>query len=164
MLDKKGNVIIYPAEKLYPYGLRKLGVKAYSAHELATKMSRLQPDKAIVDSVIQRLRDNQYLNDISVVRITYNIYKNKEGIAKIKNRLAQKGISREDIESGLQECMENIVNAQEDAIENAFHLLQKKFKMFDSELYQKYMRFLMSKQFSQDVIRKALSQFKLHQN
>ncbi len=60
--------------------------------------------------------------------------------------------------------MENIVNAQEDAIENAFHLLQKKFKMFDSELYQKYMRFLMSKQFSQDVIRKALSQFKLHQN
>ena len=160
MLDKHGNVIIYPADKLYGYALRKLGSRAHSCHELITKMHRLQPDMSIVISVVDKLKALNYLNDLVIVRMVFNTYFKKEGLSKIKNRLNQKGICKEDIEQGLADCLSEIEDVSTTEIENATNLLIRKFKQFNADDYAKYFRFLANKQFNSTIIKKALTAFK----
>ncbi len=102
---KKGEIkeIIYNEQQLYNYGLNRLSSRDYLRAELFTKMSNLQPEADMVNRVLNKLETLGYINDKRRIRSVFNSYKSKESSNKTKNRLIQKGATKDLIEEVLFE-------------------------------------------------------------
>lgn len=145
----------YTDKQLTRYGLNKLSQRDYTRSALKLKMLRLQKDETIVTTVLDYLERNGYLSDKRKASSILNQYANKEGLNKTRIRLKQKGVP--DIL--ITEMIENIKEDRDDeAI--ATNVVVKKYKVYNPEEYMKYSRFLLSRGFNFDVIKKALEKFK----
>ena len=146
--------IIYNEKQLYNYGLNRLNTREFSRQELLTKMKNLQPDLDIVNKVLDLLESKDYLSDIRRAKSIFSQYQHKESINKIKQRLFLKGVKKDVVEDLIENLNEhNPTNV-------AIKLLIKKFKIYDSTVYDKMVRHLASKGYQYTDISKAIKLFK----
>ncbi len=157
---KKGTIkeIIYDANKLYNYGLNRLGTREYGRKELLTRMQRLQPDLEIVNSVLDKLEKIGYLSEERRITSMLNQYKNSESTNKTKQRMLQKGLDKELINEALSQKQDNPEENNE--LDTASNLLERKFKTYDPEKWKKMVAFLVQKGYPYDKIKQAIEIFK----
>ena len=161
---KKGEIkeIIYNEQQLYNYGLNRLSSRDYLRVELFTKMSNLQPESEMVNRVLDKLANLGYIDDKKRIRAVLNYYSPKESSNKTKNRLIQKGASKELIDEVIYELKEeDTVNYEYDSeIDSGLTLLDRKFDSYNAEIRDKMLRFLISKGFNYTICTKILKIFK----
>lgn len=158
--------IIYDEKKLYNYGINRLSVRDYGRNELARKMARFQQDVDMINKALDKLEEQGYLSDERRTISLLNQFSGRESINKTKNRIYQKGLSRDLVEEVIENRTVTLQDDEESPeLITASELIEKKFKNFDHEkddlqkTKEKMIRFLASKGFKYDDIKKAMSKF-----
>lgn len=108
----------------------------------------------IVEEVILKLKEYDYLNDLNYAEKFVSTYKSTKGKRLMYAILKQKGVDEADINSAL--------NTLSNQSENAEKLVEKylKNKEKDKKNLQKCYNYLLSKGFDYDVAKNALTPFK----
>lgn len=161
---KKGEIkeIIYNEQQLYNYGINRISSRDYLRAELFTKMSNLQPDPEMVNRVLDKLTNQGYIDDKRRIRAVFNSYSSKESSTKTKNRLIQKGASKELIEEVLYELEEDNLTKNfeyDKETDAALILLDRKFRTYNHDNREKMLRFLISKGYNYSLCTKILKIF-----
>lgn len=158
--------IIYDEKKLYNYGINRLSVREYGRKELFQKMIRFQQDSTIIDLVLDKLEKQSYLSDERRIKSLLHQFSSKESINKTKNRLLQKGFTKDQLDDVINVIVEpSIFDKIEDEEETdpemkkAMSLLEKKYKTYNKDNWDKMVRFLASRGFKYDVISKSIKSF-----
>ncbi len=166
---KKGEIkeIIYNEQQLYNYGINRISSRDYLRAELFTKMSNLQPDPEMVNRVLDKLTNQGYIDDKRRIRAVFNSYSSKESSSKTKNRLIQKGASKELIEEVLYELEEDNLTKNfeyDKETDAALILLDRKFRTYNHDNREKMLRFLISKGYNYSLCTKILKIFQEQSN
>lgn len=166
---KKGEIkeIIYNEQQLYNYGINRISSRDYLRSELFTKMSNLQPDPEMVNRVLDKLTNQGYIDDKRRIRAVFNSYSSKESSSKTKNRLIQKGASKELIEEVLYELEEDNLTKifeYDKETDAALILLDRKFRTYNHDNREKMLRFLISKGYNYSLCTKILKIFQEQSN
>lgn len=144
----------YTASSLYNYGLFLLSKREYSEKQISDKMFTKTENQKLVEEAIAKLKDYGYLSDNRKAQSIIRTYAKKENGHKIIQRLKLAGISQNTIE-------ENYEKSSVDEQQNTCSaLLTRKFRFFEEEKKDKYIRFLLSKGFEYSAIKKAIESFK----
>ena len=111
-------------------------------------------DEIIINNVIFRLAEYDFINDKKFAESYVNTYKNKYGKNMLVSKLMSKGVSKQTIEEVLEDYESN-----SDSIDK---LIVKKIgnKPLTNDLLAKCMRFLSSRGFSYDEINTAIRKYK----
>jgi regulatory protein len=134
-----------------------LALKLRTSCEVERKLSDLGYEEAIIERVIDNLKEVNYIDDFKYAQ-KYISEKNKlkpKSVKLLSMELSQKGI-RDEIINNVFEDIET------DDEEVALELLKKRYSRytdFDDKLLQKMRAFLMSRGFSYSQISRALSKF-----
>ena len=134
---------------------RLLGRRQHSTSELRTKLWQKDYDKSLIESVINDLNENRYLNDEDFIRefvAAKSKFKNWSS-KRIKSELIKRGIAEKNIEPILSKM--NISVDVENAMIQAkkkYELLSKR-KLEPKELRNKLAAFLFSKGFDYELIK-----------
>lgn len=133
--------------------LRALSRREYSRQELQRKLRQTaEPDEMeqleeLLDEFVQRgwISDSRYAEQIVFAR------RNKFGSLRVAQELRQQGVSDSSIEEALQPLRDN-------ELETARAVWQKKFGSPPADMKEraKQVRFLQSRGFSSEVIRRVL--------
>lgn len=133
--------------------LRALSRREYSRQELQRKLRQTaEPDEMeqleeLLDEFVQRgwISDSRYAEQIVFAR------RNKFGSLRVAQELRQQGVSDSSIEQALQPLRDN-------ELETARAVWQKKFGSPPADMKEraKQVRFLQSRGFSSEVIRRVL--------
>jgi len=144
-------------DKFYNKALEFLSYRPRSEKEVRDKLKTKQVELHIVEKIITKLKEKKFLNDEEFARgwiESRNRFKPRS-LRLIKIELKQKGIG-EDIFNKLISDSGFAIND----LNSAKKLVQKKIERFKSlpkqEIYQKLGRFLASKGFNWDTIKKAI--------
>lgn len=152
---EKKEVQPYDEKRLLGYAVWLLSRSDYTAFEITNKMKKHQPDLEIVQKVVDKLTDLNYINDERRATSIANSYLTKEAPAKLKQRLTMKGVDKEIIQSVIDEN-----STPEKELITAIKLLNRKYKIYDKDMYQKYTSHLSSRGFSWNIISNAIAEFK----
>lgn len=145
------------AKNLYQYAVWLLGRRDYATQEMKQRLSRKIYEKqqespteeGVLESVIQKLLDNQYLDDERCISLFAQSYVRKGyGPIRVKMSLREKGFDAEMIERTLSVL-------EVDWFANAEEVYKKKFgecKPADYKEKQKQVRYLLYKGFTSDII------------
>jgi len=147
-------------EKFYNKALEFLSYRTRSEKEVRDKLKLKQAEPEVIEKVISKLKEKRFINDEEFAR---QWIENRErfrprSLRLIKLELRQKGIE--------DEIIERIISNDEFLISNdleqAKKLVEKRIgKVRDlprQEIYQKLGRFLASKGFNWDTIKKAIDE------
>ena len=136
--------------------LEYLGKREYSYAELGQKLKVYLAEDESFEQITEILEDFKTRGWLSDARFTEQIVharSHKFGSAKIANELREKGVSQELIETAIEQVKEN-------ELDNAKEIWRKKFKAIPAsrDEWARQARFLQSRGFGFDVIKKVLSQ------
>lgn len=153
------NQLFYIKESAF----RFLGRRLHSAKELEKKLQSKKYDKELINEVIKELRDSVYINDERFAReyAEEKIKKKMLGVNRVKMELMGKGVSREIIDSVLNE------NENNDEIDNALKLAEKKLQIMKGrnldklKINQRLYSYLASKGFNYEIIRAVLDKLEI---
>ena len=154
--------IIYDEKKLYNYGINRLSVRDYGRNELSKKMAKFQQDSDLINKALDKLEEQGYLSDERRTLSMLNQYAGRESIYKIKNRMQQKGLDKDFVQEIIEEKNSNSSEGEELV---ATELLHKKFKNIELVIEdkqknsEKMIRFLASKGFKYDIIKKSMTAY-----
>jgi regulatory protein len=145
----------FQPKSLRQRALDYLGKREYSYAELGQKLKTYLSDDESFEQITAILEDFKTRGWLSDARFTEQIVharSHKFGASKIANELREKGVSNDLIESAIEQVKEN-------ELENAVEIWRKKFKKSpDSrEEWARQARFLQSRGFGFDVIKKVLN-------
>lgn len=152
--------IVYNEAQLYRYGINCLSEREWGRAELQKKMLRLQPETEIIHRVLDKLESQNYLSDERRVRMVITQFERREGARKIKQRLAEKGLPRELVDSVLEEKVRDAEERGESENERAAEILLRKFKQYNADQYAKMARFLISRGFGGSAMKFAIQALK----
>ena len=147
-------------EKFYNKALEFLSYRTRSEKEVRDKLKTKQAEPGIIEKVISKLKEKRFINDEEFAR---QWIENRErfkprSLRLIKLELRQKGIEGEILEKVIQDLDFN----SESELEQAKKLVEKRIdKVRDlpkQEIYQKLGRFLASKGFNWDTVKKAIDE------
>lgn len=151
--------IVHAEERHHAYlqALRYLQFRPQSAKELRRKLKDKGYAKPIIDSVIQQLTEQRYVDDeLYAKQISeQRILSQKKGRMWVRRELAQKGISGEHIEEAMSAIDE------EAEYDSAYSLGLKRWNGMKSNAFdrkQKLSAFLLRRGFPQGIVRRALRQ------
>jgi regulatory protein len=155
-------------EKFYNYSLRFLSYRQRSEKEVRDKLITKQVDLQIIEKIISKLKEKKFINDEEFARgWVENRIRFKPRSARLMGmELKQKGISQEIIESSIKNQElgpENDLEQAKRLVEKKIGRFRNKFGMTRNEVYQKLGRFLASKGFSWDIIKKAIDHVQFHE-
>ena len=143
--------------KLYNYAISVLSKGSKSEKELKLKLSDKGYDDESINTAIEKLKANKYINDDDYCKkfINDKINISKYGKRRIKEALINKGIDMELIEKNISYV------SQDDEIKIAYALAEKKLKsLTDAEPIKKKMKissFLLNKGFDYEIVNKISS-------
>lgn len=143
--------------KLYNYAISVLSRGSKSEKELKLKLSDKGYDDESINTAIEKLKANKYINDDDYCKkfINDKINISKYGKRRIKEALINKGIDRELIEKNISYV------SQDDETKIAYALAEKKLKsLTDAEPIKKKMKissFLLNKGFDYEIVNKISS-------
>ncbi len=143
--------------KLYNYAISVLSRGSKSEKELKLKLADKGYDNESINSAIEKLKENKYIDDDYYCKkfINDKINISKYGKRRIKEALVSKGIDRQLIEKNISYV------SQDDEINRAYALAEKKLKsLTDAEPIKKKMKissFLLNKGFDYEIVNKISS-------
>lgn len=151
-------------EKFYNKALRFLSYRPRSEKEvrdrlkLKVKSSKLKVEEDIIDKVIEKLKEQKFINDEEFAKwfVESRLRFKPRSLRLIKTELKQKGIVDEII-NNLQLTINDLEQAKKLA-EKRIARFRNKFGMTREEIYQKLGRFLASKGFDWDTIKKSIDE------
>ncbi len=111
-------------------------------------------DKLVVDYVINKMEEYGFLNDSKFADMYISTYDKKYGPNMLKTKLLQKGISKNIVEEKLQEYLPN------DEIVDKLLLKKLGNKEPTTENLTKCIRFLSSRGYEYDTIKKSINKIK----
>ena len=141
-------------EKFYNKALRFLSYRPRSEKEIRDKLLGKKASEEIINKVISRLKENNFLNDEEFVKwwIEQRANFKPRSLKLIKMELRQKGIDKDLIDQIIDDLSLTI-----DDLETAKKLINKRLsrykKLSREEKFQKIARYLSSKGFSYDIIK-----------
>ena len=132
-----------------------LGKREYSYAELGQKLKTYlaeDEDFDVITAILEDFKTRGWLSDARFTEQIVHARSHKFGASKIANELREKGVSQDLIETAIEQVKENELN-------NAREIWRKKFKKSpDSrEEWARQARFLQSRGFGFDVIKKVLN-------
>jgi regulatory protein len=141
--------------KAYLEALAYLSRKPRSAKEVHQHLKRKTFPPEWIDSAIQRLHEQGYLNDRLFAKqwTSHRIRSQKKGRLWIRQELAEKGIAKEQIAEAIQEVDE------EAEYRNALELARKRWKSDppdERKQRQKLMAFLLRRGYPSSIVHRAL--------
>jgi len=145
--------------KANSYGLRLLSFRSRSEQELVYKMKQKQYDEETIKNTIAFLKHHQYINDEAFTNdyVKNKISTQKYGKNRIKQELYQKGISKDLINSTIEE-MSDSDQEYETALELSRKKLTTTYRNDDKKSqYRKIGGFLQRRGFDYEIISKVLS-------
>jgi regulatory protein len=155
MTDDTDNIF----EKFYNKALEFLSYRTRSEKEIRDKLKAKQVEPQVIEKIIAKLKEKKFINDENFARqwIENRSRFKPRSLRLIKLELKQKGIS--------EEVMEKISNDEFlifNDLEQAKKLVEKRIKrlkdLSKQEIYQKLGRYLASKGFNWDTIKKAIDE------
>jgi regulatory protein len=144
-------------EKFYNLILRFLSYRPRSEKEVRDKLKRKQVDSSIAEKIIAKLKEKKFINDEEFAKgwIENRLRFKPRSLRLIGFELKQKGIAQE-----LTDKLIDNTKAISGDLDSAKKLVQKKIEKFKAlpkqEVYQKLGRFLASKGFNWDTIKKSI--------
>lgn len=131
-----------------------LGKNLKTRRQMRTYLNDKGYSKSIVDYVLEKLSEYNYINDINYAKIYIRSVKNKYGKVKIIANLRQKGVSDKDIDEVMQEF--------ESDTDSIMALAQKymKNKEVNQDNIAKLYRHLLSKGFGYDEVNSVVREIK----
>ena len=137
------------AQELSARALRHLGRREHSRAELARKLATHAESPAALERLLDALVAKKQLSDERYAELRTHQLQRKYGAARIRLELKAKGVA--------QELVERV--GREGELERAASILQRKYRARASsrEERARRTRFLQSRGFSHDTIRKLLS-------
>ena len=133
-------------------GISYLSRREHSEYELRKKLAPHAESPEELDEVMRRLKKENWQSDSRFLQATANVAAHKWGAMRIAAKLRQHHLSESDVNATLQ-------NLQLSEYERAKAVWEKKFKgvaYTSPQEYAKQMRFLLSRGFSSDVVRKII--------
>ena len=145
----------FQPKSLRQRALEYLGKREYSYAELGQKLKTYlaeDEDFEVITAILEDFKTRGWLSDARFTEQIVHARSHKFGASKIANELREKGVSQDLIESAIEQVKEN-------ELDNAFEIRRKKFKKSpDSrEEWARQARFLQSRGFGFDVIKKVLN-------
>jgi len=132
--------------------LEYLGKREYAAAELANKLKAYADETDDIPALIADFTERGWISDARFTQQLVRVRKEKFGTAKIANELREKGVSDDLI-------AEAVSDIREHELDNATEVWRKKFKQAasDRKEWAKQARFLQSRGFGFDTIKKVLN-------
>ncbi len=132
--------------------LEYLGKREYSYVELGQKLKAYAEESDDIGAILEDFKTRGWLSDKRFTDQLVHARQVKFGSAKVANELRQKGVADDLISDAL-------VNLKENELENATEVWRKKFKKTASnrDEWAKQARFLQSRGFGFDIIKKVLN-------
>lgn len=132
--------------------LKLLSMREHSRLELERKLAPHATSPEQLHEVLAFLEHKDFINEQRVVESVVHRRATKQGAAKVKQELAQKGLSPERISEAVEQLRET-------EYERAQQLWQRKFGEItqDPKLRAKQVRFLLSRGFASHVVMKIVS-------
>ena len=145
--------IDFQAKSLRQRALDYLAKREYSYLELAKKLNQYAEEDDDIAAILDDFKSRGWLSDARFTEMLVHARKTKFGSARVANELREKGVADELITSAVAEIRLN-------ELENARIVWQKKYKASPAtpEEWAKQARFLQSRGFGFDVIKKVLNQ------
>lgn len=142
-----------PLEKsLRQRALEYLGKREYSSAELGQKLKAYADENDDIPALLEDFKSKGWLSDTRFTEQIVNARQSKFGSAKIAHELREKGVAGHLIAEAIEQVKDN-------ELENATEVWRKKFKTGPKsrEEWAKQARFLQSRGFGFDLIKKVLS-------
>lgn len=135
--------------------LKRLARREHSRFELEKKLSSLGTAEEIA-AVLDHLEQTGLLSDERTAATYLSSHAARFGAMKLRHTLRAKGIAEELIDAGLAQAAFGDASGSEE--ERALEVWRRKFAQppLDAREWAKQARFLQSRGFSSDVIRKVL--------
>lgn len=132
--------------------LRLLSGREHSRFELEQKLKRFEQAPGTLERALDELQAKGFINEQRVIESVLHGRTAKLGSARIKQELQGKGLDRQAVSAVLADL-------QASEHERALMIWRKKFGALptDAQTEAKQMRFLMSRGFSAEVIRRVVT-------
>ena len=152
-------------ERFYNFALRFLSYRPRSEKEVRDKLKvqseklKVKDSTAIIDKIIVKLKEKKFVNDEEFARMFLeNRLRFKPRSSRlIQMELKQKGIDPDFIEKLINDL--KTINPDSD-LEQAKKLVEKRIERLKNlkkqEIYEKLGRYLVSKGFNWDIIKKSI--------
>ena len=132
-----------------------MGKREYSYAELGQKLKTyLEEDEdfEVITAILEDFKTRGWLSDARFTEQIVHARSHKFGASKIANELREKGVASDLIESAIGQVKEN-------ELDNAKEIWRKKFKETPGsrDEWARQARFLQSRGFGFDIIKKVLS-------
>ena len=149
-----------PLEKsLRQRALEYLGKREYSYAELGQKLKAYADDGDDIPALLEDFKARGWLSDARFTEQIVHARQSKFGSAKIAHELRDKGVADELIADAIEQVKDN-------ELENATEVWRKKFKASPKtrEEWAKQARFMQSRGFGFDMIKKVLNAAETEEN
>jgi regulatory protein len=149
-----------PLEKnLRQRALEYLGKREYSYTELGQKLKAYADEDDDIPALLEDFKARGWLSDARFAEQIVHARQSKFGSAKIAHELREKGVADELIADAVEQVKDN-------ELENATEVWRKKFKSSPKsrEEWAKQARFLQSRGFGFDMIKKVLNAAEAEEN
>ena len=133
--------------------LEYLGKREYSYAELGQKLKAFAEETDDIPALLDDFKKRGWLSDARFTEQVVHARSHKFGSAKIAHELSQKGVSPELIQNAIEKVKDN-------ELENAKEIWRKKYKTVPAnrDEWARQARFLQSRGFGFDIIKKVLNQ------
>ena len=166
-LESGGILMTY--EKGLNYALYLLSGQMRTRKEIADKLVLKGYEAPVIESVLQILDENKYLDDVNYAQIYIRSKRSKYGDYRLDLALIKKGVSQHDLHLARQLLEEDASDDYISAEEIAEKVLEKKIAVteidwdrvgsdyaYKGKLYQKFASFLAGRGFSGGIIKKVV--------
>ncbi len=161
-IDETDRVVNDPErsrERTMSRAVKLLAAKPRSVRELRERLlEKLWTDEAIVDSVIDKLKDYKYLDDEQFARdlAVSKLRQKPQGKRRLQQTMSQKKLDKETVDAAITEAFEKLPEA--DLIDQAIaKRLRLKGKPETREDLKKFYDHLLRQGFGFDLIREKMS-------
>lgn len=153
-------VVADEKQRAYVQGLRFLGRKARTRHEISKKLKEKEFTLPIIEEILTRLEQEGLIDDSLYAKewTRQRISNHRKGKLWVGQELRQKGIAKEDITEALGEI------SVEEEWNSALMVGRKKWNQIKGDLTEKKRKtypFLMRRGYSGEVTRKVMAQLVL---
>ena len=131
--------------------LRLLGQREHSRAELLRKLSPHVQEGEDLNAVLDDLQSKDFINEARVVESVLHRRAGRLGAARIRQELQSKGLGADAVQGA-------VAQLQGSELERAREVWRRKFgePATDPQTRAKHMRFLLTRGFSGDVVRRAV--------
>jgi regulatory protein len=143
-------------EKVLASALRSLGRRPHSVYELKIKLLRKGMDDEAVNSVLNRLCEDKYLDDLDFAKrfVEYGLIKKLWGQMKVRAELQRRGVVREIVDELLAnpDVIEKEILGARRFIEKKYSFINQNGEDFDKQLKNEIISKLKRRGYSWDII------------